>query len=149
MNSPMLKNILAAIVGYVVMFAAVFITFSIMWLILGPGGSFEPGSWAVSTAWVGASIVLGLLAGIAGGFVCSKLAASHQGVAILIGLVLVLGIASAIPDAPVTVGPRPDDISMFDAMLTANQPRWLAWLTPVLGVVGTILGSRLQAKKAA
>ena len=149
MKSPVLKNIIAAIVGYVVMFATIFIGFSIVWSILGANGAFQAGSWDVTGTWIGASIVVGIIAAIAGGFVCSKLGANHHAVAILIGLVVVLGIVSAIPDASVATGPRPDGVSLFESMTSVRQPRWIAWLNPVIGAIGVVLGARLEAKKRA
>ena len=148
MKSPVLKNIVAAVLGYVVMFAVAFVLFSLMWMVLGADGSFEPGSWVVSGAWIGSNLVLGALVSIAGGFACSKLAASRGGVAILIGLVIVVGIASAMPDAA-GAGVRPEDVSMFDAMTSAELPAWLRWLNPVIGVIAVILGAGLEAKTSA
>ncbi len=90
-----LRNILAAVLGYVVMFAVAFVLFSLTWMVLGADGSFEPGAWEVTGAWIGTSIVLGVIVSMAGGFTCSRLAVSYQGVPILIGLVIVVGIVSA------------------------------------------------------
>lgn len=145
MKSPIVRNSLAAVAGYVVMFAVAFVLYSGMWAVLGADGSFAPGSWQVSGAWISASIVLGLIVSVAGGFACSKLSASRGGVAILIGLVVIVGILSAIPDEAVAAV-RPDAVSMFDAMSAAQQPTWLLLLNPVLGVIGVALGARLDAR---
>ena len=56
----MLRNILAAIVGYVAMAAVQFALFSLLWLTVGPSRAFEPGSWEVSGGWVLVQVVLGL-----------------------------------------------------------------------------------------
>ena len=152
MKSPVLRNIVAAVVGYLVMFAVAFVLFSLMWRVLGADGSFEPGSWNVSGAWIGSSLALGAIVSLAGGFVCSRLAASYQGVAILIGLVLVLGALAAMPDAgeaAAGASVRPDDVSMFAAMSSALQPTWLRWLNPVIGAVAVALGARLEGGKTA
>ena len=141
-----LKNIFAAIMGYVVMFAVAFALFSLMWMVLEADGSFEPGSWQVSGAWIGWNLVLGVIVSMAGGFACSKLASSYQGVAILIGLVIVVGILSAIPDAASAAVGRPDEVSMFDAMTSAELPIWLAWINPVIGVFAVVLGAKLEAR---
>ena len=138
-----LRNILAAVSGYVVMFAVAFVLFSLTWMVLGADGSFVPGGWEVTGAWIGTSIVLGVIVSIAGGFTCSKLAVSYQGVAILIGLVIVVGIVSAMLEAPAAAA-RPEGVSMFDAMTSARQPTWLLWLNPVFGVIGVVLGARLE-----
>ncbi len=66
---------------------------------------------------------------------------------ILIGIIVVLGVWSAIPDGPAVVGSRPDGISMFDAMSTATEPVWVRWLHPVIGVMGTLLGAKLQGNR--
>ena len=146
MNSPITRNILAAVLGYIVM-VVVFFTFSVVWMVMGAGGAFEPGSWDVSTGWIAASIVLGLVAAVAGGFVCARTGVGAQAIWILVGLVIVLGVLSAIPDSPSVSGARPDDVSMFQAMSSAQQPRWVAWLNPALGVVGVLLGSLLAKPK--
>ena len=138
-----LKNSLAAVLGYAVMFAAAFVLFSLLWMVLGADGSFAPGVWDVSGAWIGGNIVLGIVVSMAGGFVCSKVAPSYQGVAILMGLVLVVGILQLMPEATVG-GARPDGASMFDAMSSAQMPMWLMWINPVVGVVGVAFGAKLE-----
>jgi hypothetical protein len=143
-----LRNILAAVLGYVVMFAVAFVLFSLTWMVLGADGSFEPGGWGVTGAWIGTSIVLGVIVSIAGGFACSKLAPSYQGVAILIGLVIVVGIVAAMPEAP-AAAVRPEGVSMFEAMSSARQPGWLLWLNPVFGVIGVVLGAKLEGGRSA
>ncbi len=150
MKSPLLKNILAAVMGYVVMFAVSFPLFALMWTTLGAEGSFDPGSWRVTGPWIAGAIGLGTIVSICGGFSCSKLAASRQGVAILVGFVVMfglLGIVSGMPDAAAALG-RPADVSMFDAMTSAQQPPWMLWLNPVMGVIGVAFGAALETGKA-
>jgi hypothetical protein len=142
---PMVKNALAAILGYVVMVLVVFATFSLMWALLGPEGAFEPASWDVAPAWIGGSVVLGFVAALAGGAVCARVQADPRGVLVLIGLVIVLGILSALPEAADVAAPRPDDVSMTDAMSNASQPAWVAWLNPLIGALGAWLGARFGA----
>ena len=152
MKSPVLKNILAAVLGYVVMFAVAFPLFSLMWVVLGADGSFEPGGWETTGAWIGASIVLGAVVAIAGGFVCSKFAANRNGVAILIGFVILVwlvGMVSATPDAAAADGVRPEDVSMFDAMTSAQLPDWMRWLNPMFGVIGVVFGAKLERRRGA
>ena len=63
----MLRNILAAIVGYVAMAAVLFALFSLLWLTVGPSRAFEPGSWEVPGGWVLVQLVLGLLGATSAG----------------------------------------------------------------------------------
>ena len=144
--SEHLRNIGGAVLGWVVMFGCVFVLMSGLWMMLGADGAFLPGSWEVSGAWNFGSIVIGLIAAVAGGLVCAKVSADRRGVWMLVALVVILGVASALPDAPMAgaaPGVRPPDVSMTEAMLTAQQPRWVAWLNPVLGAVGALFGARL------
>jgi len=160
MKSPVLRNFLVAVLGYTVMFPVAFVLFSLMWMALGADGSFDPGVWDVSIAWLGGSTVLGLIVAMSGGFVCSKLGTAdpaqgsdrprrpQQSVMILCCLVAAVGVWTARNGAPAATL-RPDDISMFDAMTSARLPTWLLWLNPVFGVIGVLLGAKLAARKSA
>jgi len=144
------RSIGGAIAGYVVMFLVVFLLMSLAWMLLGASGSFQPGSWEVSRAWVAVTFVVGLLAAVAGGWACALIAKDPRGPKILIGLTIVLGVLFAIPvltasaEAIAALGPRPDDVTMADAMTKAQQPAWLALVNPLLGAVGVWLGARLN-----
>jgi len=138
----MLRNILAAVVGYIAIVAALFALSSLLWLTLGPSHAFQPGTWEVAGGWVLGSIVIGLAGAYAGGRVCAGLAHDATGATILIGIVIVLGAVSVLMPAEVAVGPRPDDVSMIEATASARQPAWLKWLNPLIGVAGVWLGSR-------
>ena len=59
------RAIAGVIVGYIVMFAGVFVTLSIAWSVLKADGAFmEAPSWEHSTTWIVASLVLGLVVAI-------------------------------------------------------------------------------------
>jgi len=145
------KVIGSAIAGYVVSFIMVFVLMTVSWQIVGADGAFQPGVWEVTGLWLVLLLVSALVAGIAGGYVTVLITADPRGVKWLIGIVVVLGIVSAIPvlmgmggDAPL---PRPDDLAMFDAMQNGKQPGWVALLNPVFGVAGVLLGARLRTDK--
>ncbi len=144
-----LRNVLAAVAGYVAMFAIVFIGFSFIWMIVGADGAFRPGSWEVSTNWILASIALGLLAAVFGGLVCERLGANSHALYILLGLIVLMAVLSAMPDGGTVAdpGPRGADIGMFDAMSKVRQPSWLLWLNPLVGIVGAITGARLARRR--
>ena len=138
----MLRNILAAIAGYIAMAAVLFALFSLLWLTMGPSRAFEPGSWEVPAGWVLVQFALGLVGAYIGGQVCAKVARDAGGATILIGLVIVLGVARALMPPEMAAGPRPDDVSMMEATAGAIQPAWFNWLNPLVGAVGVWLGSR-------
>ena len=138
----MLRNILAAIVGYIAVLAVLFALSSVLWLALGPSRAFQPGTWEVAGGWVLGSIVIGFAGAYIGGRACAGLAHDARGATILIAIVIVLGVVSALMPVEVAVGPRPDDVSMIEATAGARQPAWLSWLNPLIGVAGVWLGSR-------
>ena len=143
------KIVGGVVLGYITMFVAVFLLFSAGYLLLGADGSYEAGSWDVSFAWVILSIVIGLAAAVAGGFVCASISDNPKATQGLVGLVVVLGLLMALPavmggSSEVATTIRPDTAGLFDAMMNARQPSWLALLNPLLGAVGIIVGARLK-----
>ncbi|MDE2848049.1 MAG: hypothetical protein OXO51_15180 [Gemmatimonadota bacterium] len=138
----MLRNILAAIVGYVVMAAVLFVLFSLLWVAVGPSGAFQPGSWEVPTGWSLGSLVLGFVGAYIAGLVCVRVGHDARAAIILIGLVIVLGVVRALTPVEMPAGPRPDDLSMMEATAGAIHPAWFNWLNPLIGAAGVWFGSR-------
>ena len=142
------KKILAVIIGYVVMVAFIFITFSIAYIAMGTDGAFQPGVYDVSALWIAITIVLGIVAAILGGLVCVMIAKNQQAVKILAGLVLVLGLVSGVAVAMGTDEDAPDersgDVALMDSMNDARQPIWVAFLNPFIGAAGALIGGRLK-----
>lgn len=136
------------IVGYIVMFVVVFATFSVAYMALGAGGAFKTGTYDVSGTWIALMFGLGLVAAVAGGWVCSAIAKSPKGKYGLVIVVLVMGILSAIPafmaEDLELKRLRPPNVDNFEAMQNARQPIWVALLNPIVGVVGVCLGARLH-----
>jgi hypothetical protein len=146
----MVKNILGVVVGYIAMAVFVFATFSIAYLLLGAECSFQPNSYNVSAWWIIISIVLSIGGAILGGFVCATIASSGTAPKVLAGIVLVLGIALAIPtlsDNPDRPTVRSGDVGNMEAMQSAHQPTWLAFLTPLIGATGVMMGSCMKKRK--
>ena len=144
----MVRNILGVVLGYVAMFAFVFITFTVLYFILGADGSFEPGTYEVSIIWIILSFILGLAAAILGGYVCILISKNQIAALGLAGLVLVIGIAMAIPalnDSTNEVQEmRSADVPNFEAMQKAKQPPIVLLLNPIIGALGVFVGSRLK-----
>jgi len=141
----------AAVVGYIVMAIIVFGGLTLVWVLFGPGGAFEPASWTTSLKWDLASLVVSVVAAVAGGYACGLISPGKRSVGILIGIVIVLGALSAVAAfmKGEPAGPRPESIAMFDAMSNARPPLWTAIVNPIIGVVGAAFGSRLRGGPAA
>lgn len=143
----MARKIIGVIVGYVTMFVVVFLSFTILFLIISSDGAFQMGSYQVSTTWIILSFVLGLIAAIAGGLVCVLIAKERKIALWLAGIVLVLGFLLAIP---ALLGEtelntvRKGNVDNIKAMQNAKQPPITLILNPIIGAIGVLAGSRLK-----
>ena len=142
----MLKSILAVIVGYVVMAIFAFGVFTAAYFCLGADRAFEPASYTVSTLWIAVMIVITLIAGIIGGFVCAAISKSKTTCLVFAGIVFLLSLVFAIPhimkERTDTV--RSGDVSNIEAMQQAQPPTWVCLVNPVLGAAGILLGARMK-----
>jgi hypothetical protein len=141
------RAILSVAVGYVVMFAAIFLAFSVLYLLLGQDLSFRPDTYEPSVLWTVVSFALGVGAAVLGGYVCARIARTATPPKVLAGVVLVIGLLSAIPVLMATSTPavaRSGEVGNMDAMLKAKQPAWVAVANPFVGLLGVMLGARLR-----
>lgn len=141
----------SVIVGYNVVVAVFFATFSAAFLMMGSDRAFQPGSYEVSGLWIGVSLVLGFIAALAGGRVSAAVARGPKGPRVLAIVVLLLGLLFAIPvlsSSPKTE-PRTGDVPNLEAMAKFIQPRWIALAKPIIGAVGVTLGGRREVAAGA
>jgi hypothetical protein len=120
--------------------------------LLGQELSFQPGSYEPSILWTVVSFALGLGAAILGGYVCALIARTAMPPKVLAGVVLVIGLLSAIPVLMAAATPadaRTGEVGNLDAMMKAKQPAWVAVANPFVGLVGVLLGGRLRRPTAA
>jgi cytochrome bd-type quinol oxidase subunit 2 len=146
------RLIAAIVVGYIVMFVFIFVTFSAAYLAMGTDGAFQPGSYEVSGLWIVLSLVLGIAASIVAGIVAAALARGVRGSRALAVVVLILGLAMAIPSLSDSAGDRPEvrsaDVGNMEAMKYAHQPTWMALLNPFLGAVFVVVGGTLRKQRS-
>ncbi|MFO0851799.1 MAG: hypothetical protein U0871_25025 [Gemmataceae bacterium] len=143
----MMRAILSVAVGYVVVFLALFLLFSGLYLLLGQERSFQPGSYEPSALWTAVSFGLGAGAAVLGGYVCAAIARTPTPPKVLAGVVLVIGLLSAIPVLSAASTPaevRTGEVGNLDAMMRAKQPAGVAVANPFLGLVGVLIGARLR-----
>jgi hypothetical protein len=140
----MIRNIFAVVAGYFAMTVAVFVLLTGAYLMFGTDRAFEPGSYTTSLAWCLTSLVLGVPAAILGGWLCSKIAVSAKAIPALSVLVAVLGLLMAVPtlNPPKADAVRPANVPNMEAMMKAQTPAWVAFLNPVIGVGGVLIGGR-------
>jgi len=149
----MVRNILGIVLGYVAMFVFIFTTFTLLYFILGADGSFESGTYEVSTVWIVISFILGLTAAVLGGFLCALISKNQKAALVLAGLVLILGIAMAVPalgdSANEVHEMRNNEVQDMEAMQKAKQPALALLLNPIIGALGVFAGSKLRKEEDA
>ena len=135
------------VLGYVMMVAFVFLSFSIAYRVMGADLAFQPGSFEVSTLWIVISFMLGLAGAILGGYVCEAIAPTPGPAKVLALVVLLLGFAFAVPVLTTSSPspPREGAVSNTEAMQNARQPTWVALLNPLFGAVGVLIGAGARA----
>lgn len=131
-----------AVLGYIVMFVIVFCGLTLAWMLLGADGAFEPGVFDVSMTWIAISIVVAIIAALAGGKVARLVAKAPLGPQILAGLVIIIGIVSMIPAMTMAppIATRAGDMPMMDAIAQARTPVWVMVLNPIIGAIGALIG---------
>ena len=135
------------VLGYVAMFAAIFLAFSGLYLVMGQDLAFRPGSYEPSMLWTAVSFALGAGAAVLGGYVCARIARTATPPKVLAGVVLVIGLLSAVPVLMAASTPaeaRTGEVTNLNAMMKAKQPAWVAVANPFVGLAGVLLGARLQ-----
>ena len=148
------RAILGVIVGYIVMAGAVLGSFAAAWMVFGQDSAYKEGLWEISTTWMIMMFVAGLIAAMIGGAVCAAIAAKGSKAAmVLAGLVLVLGfvdagfkLAAPREDRPTA---REDNVTMFEATQSSQEPTVMLLGNPVIGLVGVLIGARLVGRKRA
>ena len=143
----MLRIIGSVILGYAVMAALVFATFTLAYFAMGADKAFQPGTYDVTPLWLAVSFVLSLIAAVFGGKVCASVGRKSSAVNGLVGLVLILGLLSAVPafTTSSSVIVRAGDVPNLEAMMNAKEPAWFALLLPVIGVVGVKIGGKSKS----
>ena len=138
----------AVVLGYMVMFVFVFVSFSVAFIAIGTERGFKPDSYDVSDLWIALSIGLGLVAAILGGVAAAAVAKSAKGPRALAVVILILGLAMALPGLTASDKDQPEvrtgDVENMEAMQNAKQPTWMLLLNPVIGAVGALIGGTLM-----
>jgi hypothetical protein len=149
-GNQMLRAFGGVVVGYIVMTILAIAIFTCAYLALGVDRVFEPETYDITTLWMVVVVVVSLILGVVGGFICAAISKKMGVCKVFAGIVLVLGLLSAIvttmKERPVTA--RSGDVPNFEAMQMAHAPAWLSLLNSVLPAVGIPLGARMKKLSA-
>jgi hypothetical protein len=146
----MARSIVAVIVGYVVMFILIMVTFIGVFLAMGVEWSFKPASFEASNAWNVMALIANFVIAVVGGFVCAAIARGGKAPLALAIVVFVLGLLFAIPTLFANKANadrvRPANVSTTEAMQNATQPAWVPFTFPILGAAGVLVGAKLKRR---
>ena len=128
----MLRSVLAVLAGLAIMFVAVMVGNLVAAAALLGDGAMTGGATAAPLpgAYLVANLGISLAAALLGGYTTARMIGrrSLPQVLVLAGLIALLGLVSAF-------GPA-----------SAGQPRWYAWVLPVIGVVGVLAGGHIGSR---
>jgi hypothetical protein len=146
----MLRSIVGVVAGYVVMFLVAFAAYSGAYLALGVERVFEPGTYALSGAWIGIVVLITVIAGLVGGLVCAAISKSRTAGLVFAGIVFVLSLVFELPSVMKdhTPQPRTGEVSSMDDMWKATPPVWLCLIVPFLSGASVLMGTRMKKNPA-
>jgi xanthine/uracil permease len=132
----MWRAVLAVVVGFVVIVLGVMLADALASVVLGL--AFESRNPPVAPpAFLVYSLAMGFLAAVLGGYVAAVIARGFgRAVVVLAGLLLVLGLATAVAGALGVGDPG-----------QGQEPPWFAFTLPFLGCAGVLLGGRLKRRR--
>lgn len=139
-----MRAVLAVVVALIVMSVLVFALTIAPWLALGSDAVLEPGRFDGTTVYTTYAILIGVLGGVFGGWLCATIARSRVAVIVLAVLAFAGGLVNHFgqhhkPEP----GPRPAGMSVMDAVAQRKEPDWFSLLMPVLGAAGiVVVGTR-------
>jgi uncharacterized oligopeptide transporter (OPT) family protein len=143
-----IRKILGAVVGYIVLFFSLFLLFIGLSLVLGPDRLFLPGNYDPSMMWIISAFVLGFIAAAIGGYVAALIGKSGA-VKIMAGLVVLIGaiVFVQLLRENRAVETRTVDLPTMEAMFKAREPLWVAAVNPFLVVIAVLAGGALRKNK--
>lgn len=150
----MLRTVIGILLGYAAVALTIMVSFTLLWLALGEGRAFHPGTTRVTPLWLLGAIPLNFLAAVLGGWVAAWIDRARPQVAVfgLMGVILLFGVAAAVsrtlalPADPVASPPA--GLGPYEAATLAIQPLWVAWILPLVGIVGVWLGGSFRMLQA-
>lgn len=143
----MVKAIVSIVVGYIAFTCVMFGLMTVLWFAVGMERVFQPGTFQITPLWIALALLVALIAGTVGGFVCSAMSKSAGVVKVFAAIVFVLAVIMCIPamKADQTPKPRTGDIKMMDAMQQGQAPIWMHLSSSALCGLGVLLGGRRRA----
>ena len=139
----MVRAILGVVVGFIVGMVITAGLFFGLWFALGVDGVLQKGEFKGTMALNIGAPLSSVLGGLVGGLVCAKIGRSSKAVMALTLIMLVLLAFGGWTDqARPNPGPRPDGLSVMDAIMKNKPPMWFSILNPLISAGAVFIGGR-------
>ncbi len=142
------RFLLGVILGYVAMALIILVGMTVGAFVFGAERVFVGDSWQPSQLWNIFAITLSAIAAFFGGFVATWWGGRTLSGYGLAGVVLAFGLLAMVTtmnrEMPSNPPPRPIPMQLRDWGMTAQyatQPTWLLASTPIIGMVGVVIGT--------
>jgi hypothetical protein len=146
----MARSIIAVIISYITMFVLNFLAFVGLYALVGPGQAFRPRLYVASNRWIAMGVAVMFVSGIIAGLLCAAIARGSRAIAALAVLILVVGLALAIPaimKSKTNAGMvRAGDVPAMEAMEKASWPIWAPFAFPFVSAIGALAGGKLRKR---
>ena len=149
------RNILAVILGFIVMGLIIFTIQFGSFFVLGADKTYQPESFELSALYLFIWAVSGLAAAMAGGVVCAKISKHSKGA--VLSMIVVMIVFSVFQLVGVLMQPKlTAEESVRTPELTNEQimdrgqramPVWIVVANPIVGAIGIIAGATLVCPK--
>ena len=139
----MLRSVLGAVLGYLVIAVLVGALLFGAYAVLGTERSFRPRSYEPSTLWLILMLAVNFVAAVIGGLVARKVGGGG-GVKVLLALLIVLSLGMtvyAVTSDAGDPGERTGDVASTEAMRVARTPVWAMLAGLGAGVLGVLAGA--------
>jgi hypothetical protein len=138
---------LAAVVGYVVYFVWIAVTYSVLWIMTGASFAYLPGTTNVTAGWLVAATPVNLAGAALAGWMALWIAkGDRRGVLGVSTLLLLFGIACAVMshtmDRSLPPGKTPATLTAQEAGEFSVQPIWYDAMMPLLTAAAAMFGGR-------
>ncbi len=137
----------SVLLGYITLFVLVFVSYTVLYSVLGDEGAFIAKSYAVSTPWLTVSLGLSFLSALIAGILTNKMGGDDASIWLIVVIVL-LGIALGVMNlgAP-PAGERSASVPPMEAMAKAVTPAWATFVNSALTAIGSAVGWKLAKPK--
>jgi|GEM_PF-3088593 len=151
---PMVRAILSAVAGYILLVAISISGVAATWFGLGPRFAFVRETNQASLGWSMLQLACGCIAAMAAGALTTKLAGKDhaKGLQVLLGMLVFLGLLSLLVTSysdptELPQGKTIDTLSFQEAGYYARSPLWYLVAIIFVVCVGAKIGSRLSLSR--